>query len=71
MTVKKEPVKITRIEFICPTTNTNTSVPLSSVSFRAKMSSCIKCGDNTIIDLDVGLCPACNRTHPVTILRSF
>jgi len=68
---KRRPVELVSLVIKCPEGQNNVVVPAKSVSFRGWSQDCAMCGSHGGVDMDIGPCPSCGKTHPVTILQSF
>lgn len=69
--MKREPVELLSIKVKCPSTGKSFSVPAKTLSFRGWSQECETCGSHGGVDMDIGKCPECGKTHPVTTLQSF
>lgn len=68
---KRKPVEIFSMSVVCPTTGNLISVDPKMVSFRGLSQECEICGSHCTVDMDIGICPSCGQTHPVTILTEY
>jgi rRNA maturation endonuclease Nob1 len=68
---KRDPVKLLNVSVRCPTTGKIVKVLFKRLSFRGWERKCITCGDHGGVDMDIGICPSCGDTHPVTILMEY
>lgn len=64
----RQPVEFVSINAICPTTGEIMRIKKEQISFRGWSQECETCGSHGGVDMDIGVCPACGKTHPVTVL---
>jgi hypothetical protein len=69
--MKRKPVELISVRVKCQETESIFSVPIRNLSFRGWAQDCEICGSHSGVDMDIGICPSCKQTHPVTILMEY